>query len=184
MLVLLAAIAAPAGMLSGQETPRYAFIGFGESYDRIVSEASRQEYAVKEEEIRAAYGTHFVLLEKQLQFYDENISLFFNDDKTLIYFTITFELRENHSQTIIEKLIRSMSEKLAEKYGPSERETAPYFRLYENNFEIFLYPTGPAPEVARLSYKQLDSYAEYREYYRQEVEKLENEEIAGTVEKL
>ena len=97
---------------------------------------------------------------------------------------MSYELKENHSQTIMEKLIRSMGEKLTEKYGPNERETAPYFRVYESNFEIFLYPTGPAPELARLSMKQLDRYASYQEYYKEEVEKLENQEIAQTVEKL
>jgi hypothetical protein len=125
-----------------------------------------------------------VLLSKELQFYRENIELFFNENRELIYFSVSYELRENQSQTIMEKLIGSMGEKLTEKYGPSERSTAPYFRVYESNFEIFLYPTGPAPELARLSMKQLDRYASYQEYYKKEVEKLENQEIAATVEKL
>jgi hypothetical protein len=164
--------------------PRYDFIEFGSSYDRLLSQAKNGEYTVKEEEIGAPYGTHYVLLEKEQQFYMEHIALFFNEDKELIYFNVSYVLKDDHSQTIIEKLILSMAEKLNEKYGPNELETAPYYRLYENNYEIFLYPTGPAPETARLSFKQLDRFSVYQEYYRQEVEKEEREEIAGTVEKL
>jgi hypothetical protein len=174
----------PSASILAQEAPRYDFVGFDMRYDRLLNEARKQAYAVKEEEIKAPYGVYSVLLSKELQFYGESIALFFNEDKELIYFSVSYELRENHSQTIMEKLIRSMGEKLRDKYGPSERETAPYFRVYENNFEIFLYPTGPAPELARLSMKQLDRYALYQEYYRQEVEKLENQEIAETVQKL
>jgi len=183
-VLILAVSLMPVASALSQESPRYDFIGFGERYDRLLSEARRQGYAVKEEEIKAPYGVHYVLLAKELQFYGEHISLFFNESRELIYFSVSYELKENHSQTIMEKLIRSMGEKLAEKYGPSERETAPYYRLYESNFEIFLYPTGPAPEFARLSFKQLDRYTAYQEYYRQEVEKLENQEIADTVEKI
>jgi hypothetical protein len=184
LIPLVLAVLLPASSLFSQDAPRYAFIGFGDRYDRILSEARKQEYTVKEEEIKAAYGTHYVLLEKELQFYREELSLFFNEGKELIYFSARYVLKANHSQTIIEKLILSMGEKLVEKYGPNERENAPYYRLYENNFEIFLYPTGPAPEAARLSFKQLDRYTAYLEYYRLEVEKLENQEIAETVEKL
>ena len=170
--------------LFAQETPRYDFIRFDERYDRLIREARNQEYAVTEEEIKAPYGVYHALFEKELQFYDEDIALFFNENKELIYFTVSYELKENHSQTVMEKLIQSMGGKLAEKYGPNERETAPYYRVYENTFEIYLYPTGPAPELTRLSMKQLDRYASHQEYYRQEVEKLVNQEIAGTVEKL
>jgi len=170
--------------LFAQETPRYDFIRFDERYDRLIREAQNQKYAVTEEEIKAPYGVYYALFEKELQFYDEDIALFFNENKELIYFTVSYELKENHSQTVMEKLIQSMGEKLAEKYGPNERETAPYYRVYENTFEIYLYPTGPAPELTRLSMKQLDRYASHQEYYRQEVEKLVNQEIAGTVDKL
>jgi hypothetical protein len=184
LLFVILFVVLPVFSLFAQNQPRYAFIGFGDSYDRILGEARKQEYTVKEEEIKAAYGTHFLLLEKELQFYREELSLFFNQGKELIYFSVHYVLKENHSQTIIEKLIRSLGAKLVEKYGPNERETAPYYRLYENNYEVFLYPTGPAPEVARLSFKQLDRYTAYLDYYRLEVEKLENQEIAETVEKL
>ena len=181
---LLLTVLIPTASLFCQDATKYDFIEFGKKYDSLLSQARNEEYTVKEEEIKAPYGTHYALLEKDLQFYEENISLFFNENKELLYFNVSYVLKENHSQTIIEKLIFSMGEKLIEKYGPNEVATAPYYRLYENNYEIFLYPTGPAPETARLSFKQLDRFVVYQEYYRQEVEKLENEEIAGTVEKL
>jgi hypothetical protein len=184
LFFILLTVLIPSASLFCQETPKYDFVEFGKKYNSLLSQARTEEYTVKEEEIKAPYGTHYVLLEKDLQFYGENISLFFNENKELIYFNISYVLKENHSQTIIEKLILSMGKKLIEKYGPNEVATAPYYRLYENNYEIFLYPTRPAPEIARLSFKQLDRFVVYQEYYRQEVEKLENEEIAGTVEKL
>ncbi len=174
----------PAVSLFGQQAPRYDFIEFGKRYDSLLSQARRGGYTVKEEEIRAVYGTHHVLLEKELQFYGENISLFFNENRELIYFNVSYVLKENHSQTIINDLILSVGEKLVEKYGPSERETVPYYRNYENRYEIFLYPPGQPPEVATLSFKELERFTEYRAYYDQEVKKLEEQEIAGTVEKL
>jgi hypothetical protein len=180
----LCAVIIPTASVFSQEAPKYDFIEFGKRYDSLLSQARNKEYTVKEEEIKAPYGTQYVLIEKDQQFYGEKISLFFNEKRELIYFTIRYVLKENHSQTIIEKLILSMGEMLIEKYGPNELATAPYYRLYENNYEIFLYPTGPAPETARLSFKQLNRFVVHQEYYRQEVEKLEDEEIAGTVEKL
>ena len=182
--LLMLTVFIPSASIFCQEKPKYDFIEFGSKYDKLLSQANKGEYTVKEEEIKAPYGTHYVLLEKDQQFYKENITLFFNENRELIYFNITYVLKENQSQTIIEKLILSMAEKLIEKYGPNELATAPYYRLYENNYEVFLYPMGPAPETARLSFKQLDRFVVYQEYYRQEVEKVESEEIAGTVEKL
>jgi hypothetical protein len=181
---ILCAFLMPAMSLFGQEAPRYDFIEFDKRYASLLSQARREGYTVKEEEIRAVYGTHLVFLEKELQFYGENISLFFNQNRELIYFNVSYVLKENHSQTIINDLILSMGEKLAEKYGPNERETVPYYRTYENNYEIFLYPPGQPPEVATLSFKELDGFMEYRAYYDQEVKKLEEEEIADIVEKL
>jgi hypothetical protein len=183
IFVIVCSLMTATGLLA-QDAPRYDFIGFGVGYDRMLSEARNMEYAVKEEEIKAPYGTHYVLLQKDMQFYGEHIALFFNENKELIFFSVSYELKENHSQTVIEKLVLSIGDRLIEKYGPNEVATAPYYRIYENNYEVFLYPTGPAPEVATLSFKQLDLYSAYQEYYKQEVERLENEEIAETVEKL
>jgi hypothetical protein len=170
--------------LYGQETPSYSFITFTSNYNRLLNAARADGYQVIEEEIAAVHGNYHVLLQKPGQFYGENISLFFNENRELIFFSVRFELNQNHSQRIIEKLMLSMGDKLKDKYGENEREFVPYFRIYDNNFEIYLYPQGPAPTNARLSIKQLDRYESYQEFYREEVERLENEEIAETVENL
>ena len=184
LFILVLVVCIPSAAVICQDKPKYDFIEFGSRYDTLLNRAKNEAYTVKEEEIKAPYGTHYVLLEKEQQFYQERVSLFFNENKELIYFNITYVLNDGLSQTIIEKLILSMAEKLVEKYGTNELATAPYYRMYENNYEVFLYPTGPAPETARLSFKQLDRFIVHQEYYRQEVEKAESEEIAGTVEKL
>ena len=182
--LIMLLVGLPAATIFSQDTPTYDFIEFGSRYDRLISQAKGNDYTVKEEEIQAPYGTYYVLLEKEQQLYGEQVALFFNENRELIYFNVSYILQENQSQTIIEKLIMSLADKLIETYGPNELSTAPYYRLYENNYEIFLYPTGPAPETARLSFKQLDRFVVYQEYHQQEVDKVEDEEIAGTVEKL
>jgi hypothetical protein len=184
LFIIIILILAPPLGLFGQETPSYSFISFTSNYNRLINAARADGYQVIEEEIAAVHGNYHILLQKPGQFYGENISLFFNENRELIFFSIRFELNQNHSQRIIEKLIVSMGEKLEDKYGENEREHVPYFRIYENNFEIYLYPQGPAPTNARLSIKQLNRYDLYQEFYREEVERLENEEIAETLENL
>jgi len=180
-LVLVIVIFIPFSILFAQEEPSYSFITFNKSYDNLLKSAGTDGYQVKEENIGSVYGTYWVSMEKSLQFYSEDIALFFNENRELVFFSVRFELNENHSRTIIDKLSRSLGEKLTEKYGDNENASYPYYRMYENNYEIFLHPQGTASDTVLLSFKQLDRYSAYQEYYREEVERLENEEIAKTV---
>lgn len=169
---------------SGQDKPGYDFITFDTTYDRLVDRARAEGYQVQEEEIVSAYGARHLILDRSGRFYREEASLFFNQDRQLIFFSIRFTLLENQPRTIVRKLINSMQQKLEQKYGPSERDTVPYFKVYENAYEIFVYPPAPASENARISFKHLDRFSSYLEYYRQEVEKLVNQEIEETVQNL
>ena len=62
-LICISILAPPVPSLA-QETPRYDFVGFEVGYDRLLNDARKQEYAIKEEEIKAPYGVYNVLLSK------------------------------------------------------------------------------------------------------------------------
>lgn len=164
-----------------EETPSYAFVSFEQNYNRILNSARSEGYQIKEEEINSAFGKYSIFLEKAQKLYAENVYLFFNEKKELIFFTIRFKLNENYSKQIIEKLVTSIGEKFIEKYGSNERESVPYYRIVENQYEIFLMPNQPASTTANVSFKYLDRYTGYLEFYKAEIEKVENEEIAKTV---
>jgi hypothetical protein len=167
-----------------QVEPTYGFIGFDTGYDQLIDGARSEGYQVKEEEILSVYGSAHVLLEKDLEFYSEDVSLFFDNNRALIFFSIRYTLHENQSRTIMTRLTQSIAEKLTEKYGENERTTVPYYRVYENKFEIRLLPPAPASEITRLSFKHLERYETYLEFYDLEVKRLEDEQIEKTVENL
>ncbi len=180
-IVVVLAVVIPALSVYAQESPSYAFIDFGKSYDSITSSAKSDGYQVKEQEITSFFGKYYLLLEKSQEFYSERIALFFDAEKKLIFFSILYTLGENQSPRVIQKLDESLAQKLLEKYGENENEAVPYYRVYHNIYEIFLYPPGSDGRYARLSFKQLERSSAYLNFYQQEVEKLEDETISRTV---
>jgi hypothetical protein len=183
-LIVLVLLAAGPLSLRCQDSPEYDFIDFDTGYSRILTRARSGGYQVKEEELLSVYGTRHVLLEKDLQFYSEDVSLFFDQNRDLIYFSVRYTLHENQSRTIMARLTESISERLVEKYGENERPTDPYYRVFENRYEIHLFPSTPASEITRLSFKHLERYEAYGGYYEMEVRELEDEEIEQTVDNL
>jgi len=180
-IVVVLAVFIPGLPVCAQESPSYAFIDFNKSYDSIVSLAGSNEYHVKEQEITSFFGKYYLFLEKPQEFYSEKIALFFNTEKKLIFFSVLYTLGDNQSSRVIQKLDESLAQKLIEKYGENENEAVPYYRVYHNIYEIFLYPPGSGGRNARLSFKQLERSSAFQNYYKQEIEKLENETISKTV---
>jgi hypothetical protein len=162
--------------------PEYAFIAFDKSYNDIVRAARRGEYEVKEEETASRYGKYLVSLKKPLKFYSENLYLYFNENKELIFFTVIYELNENGSKRLIEKLVSSIGRKFEDEYGESERDTVPYFKIVENEYELFVKPVYVASTAATVSFKHLTGYDEYQQYYVVDVGREEDEEVKRTVE--
>lgn len=165
-----------------QQSPSYSFVSFDKNYDSLLRSARTNGYQVKEEELDSLFGKHEIFAEKPLDFYTENLYLFFNEKKELIFFTVRYKLDKDSSKTIFDKLVRSIKEKLVEKYGTNENETLPYYRVVGNQYEVVLRPRQATSGFANISFKQLNRFLDYQDYYRQEVEKLENEEILKTVE--
>ena len=93
-----------------------------------------------------------------------------------------YELEKDQTKTILDKLVLSIQDKLVEKYGTNENDNFPYYRVFENQYEIVIRPRQSTSNFANISFKQLDKFLEYQEYHRQELERLENEEISETVE--
>jgi hypothetical protein len=171
-----------AGVLHAQTVPSYSFISFETNYSSIVNAARREGYHLKEEEIASRYGKYHIFLEKALTYYTENIYLFFNEQKELVSFTVLFTINENQPRTVLDKLVGSISEKLTDKYGPSENETYSYYKLYENTYELVVRPRQSSSGSAYVTFKHAQRDVDYQDYYVKEVEELENEEIEETVD--
>jgi hypothetical protein len=171
-----------AGVLHAQTVPSYSFISFETNYSSIVNAARREGYHLKEEDITSRYGKYHIFLEKALTYYTENIYLFFNEQKELVSFTVLFTINENQPRTVLDKLVGSISEKLTDKYGPSENETYSYYKLYENTYELVVRPRQSSSGSAYVTFKHAQRDVDYQDYYVKEVEELENEEIEETVD--
>jgi hypothetical protein len=168
--------------LFAQDIPKYSFVSFGQGYSEILQSARNEEYSIKEEDVSSQYGKHLLTLEKPHNFYEERLALFFNEKKELIFYTVSFELYANRSKQIIDKLITSLEEKFASEYGPNENPTVPYYRVVKGQYEVFIRPYFEASTAARISFKHMESYREYQDFYKVEIEQEENEEIRKTVE--
>ena len=169
--------------LFAQDIPQYSFVSFGQGYNEILRSARNEEYSLKEEEVNSSYGMHHVTLEKNHAFYEERVALFFNENRELIFYTVNFELHANRSKRIIDKLVSSLEDKFTGEYGPNENVTVPYYRIVEDQYEVFVKPYFEASTAARVSFKHMGSYGEYQDFYNVEIEAEENEEIRKTVEK-
>lgn len=167
--------------LDAQQIPSYSFVSFDKGYDSLLSTGRSQGYQIKEEEISSPYGKYALRLEKILTFYTEKIYLFFNDEKSLVSFTVEYEAGENQSREVLDKLIASISEKLLEKYGPSENNLYPYYRVVENDYELFVKPRQSFSASVRVTFRHLERVSKYQVYYMQEVERLERQAIENTV---
>ena len=166
-----------------QLAPTYSFISFEKSYSNLMNTARSEGYQIKEDEINSSYGKYSLLIEKPLTFYLERIYLFFDEEKQLILFSVSYTINENQSKAVLDKLHFSITEKLHEKYGPNENVTLAYYKLYENKFELVVKPRQSSSSRADITFKSIDRYSQYQDYYTEEVERLENEEIATTVDK-
>jgi len=164
-----------------QDLVAYSFISFDISYQNILERAKGDGYQVKEEEINSIYGKYSVYLEKSLNFYSENLFLFFDQNRALIFFTVRFKLHENQPKSILERLISSIATRLTQKYGETSLENFPYYRVTDENYEIMVKPIQAASPYADVTFKHLDRFSAFGAYYEQEIKKLENEAITRTV---
>ena len=80
-----------------------------------------------------------------------------------------YELKKEQSKTILDKLVLSIMDKLVEKYGENENDNFPYYRVFENQYEIVVRPRQSTSNFANISFKQLDKFSEYQEYHQQEL---------------
>jgi hypothetical protein len=165
-----------------QQVPSYSFVSFANNYVSILGTARSNGYQVKEEELYSSFGNYSIQAEKQFDFYSENLFLFFNENRELIFFTVQYELDEDQTKTILDRLVLSIQDKLVEKYGSNENENFPYYKIFENQYEIVIRPRQSTSNFANISFKQLEKFSEYQAYHQQELERLEDEEISKTVE--
>jgi hypothetical protein len=181
MLVLLYLATHFSPTASAQVRPGYSFATFDKNYDTLLSAARSAGYQVKEEEINSPYGKFSLRAEKAEKFYKEELFLFFNEKKELISLTARFNVLENQSKEVLDRLVGSIKEKLVQKYGPSERQNYPYFKLVENKYEVVVKPRQYFSASAESAFRELARSDTYKTYYVKEVQRLENEAISKTV---
>jgi hypothetical protein len=183
LFVTLSVFMLSVNLFAQDVVPGYSFVSFDLGYSDILSAARNDGYSVKEDEVSSRYGKYLVALEKPHTFYAERLELFFNENRELIFYTVEFELYANRSKRIIDKLVSSLEEKFTGEYGPSENSTVPYYRVVEGRYEVFIKPYFESSTAARVSFKNMDRYGEYQDFYKAEIESEENDEISKTVEK-
>lgn len=168
-------------LVFSQTIPGFAFINFTMRYDDIIKQLNNSSFEVKEDEIAAKFGNYLIQATKVLTFYKEVFYLFFNEKKELIYFEIDFSLNNLQSRVELEKLFYSVKKKLEDKYGESENENFPYFKNFENKFQIILYPLFPGNNKIKITYKCNEKYESFLEYYKKAIEKDLNNEINSII---
>lgn len=167
-----------------QTVPGYGFINFTMNYNTILTQLKNKSFEIKEQEIASKYGNYLIFASKTLNYYTETFYLFFNEKKELIFFQVGFELNNLQSRDELEKLYISMTKKLEEKYGKPENENFPYFKMFENNYEITLFPLFPGANKIKLTYKYIEKFNEYQDYYKANLEKEVDTEINNIVNNL
>jgi len=170
-----------AATVYAQKAPTYYFVKFDVSYKSLKNQAEKNGYLINEKDIKSIYGESLLLVSKSMNFYTENIYLFFNEKKELIYFNIDFSLKENQPRRILEELYSSIKEKLFEKYGENDNTNFPFYKIIDSKYEIFLHPFQVYSNNVEVSFKSMEVYSQYQDYYNQQIKKLETEDINKTV---
>lgn len=181
VIIFIFALLVIAPFAYSQQAPTYSFIKFSDGYQKLKQESEDNGYRIKEDDIKSVYGQNLLVLIKPMNYYIENIYLFFNENKELIYFNVGFNLKENQPRRILEKLFSSIRDKLKEKYGESDNSNLPYYKTVENKYDVFLHPFQAYSNNLEISFKQVDKYSQYQIYYDQKIKKLENEDINKTI---
>ena len=170
-------------IIYAQQAPTYSFINFDTNYQKLKSNAENDGYKIEENEIKSVFGQSLLYLSKSMNFYVENIYLFFNEKKELIYFSVDFSLKQNQPRRILEELYSSIINKLVEKYGENENTNFPFYKVIGNQYEIFMHPFQAYSNSVEVSFKDIEKYSQYQTYYNQQIKKLETKDINQTVNK-
>ena len=167
----------------GLRSPGYSFVDFDTRYEEIEETARSDGYEVRREETISRYGRSSLTIEKAGKFYAETISLFFDDTKRLLFFSVSLDLNEDQSKIVIDRLATEIVGKFELEYGESEKETVPYYRVVEGEYELFVKPITATTVSCVVTFRHIPRYDEYGEYYSAEVMREVAEEIGKTVEK-
>ncbi len=161
----------------------YSFVDFDKSYEYIEQNARSDGYEVRREESISRYGRFLLTLEKAGKFYAENLYLFFDDTRRLLFFSVSLDLNKDQSKLVIDRLVTEIVKKFELEYGESEKETVPYYRVVEGEYELFVRPVTATTVSCVVTFRHIPRYDEYGEYYSAEVMREVTEEIEKTVEK-
>lgn len=182
LLILLSAFFIPLRAYA-QEVVLYSFVRFDSSYDEILSSAKNEGYEVQESELSSPFGKYLIKLEKPMSYYNEQMYLFFDQNKKLQFFTVKFLLGENQSRVLLDRLATSIVERLSEKYGNSDPGAMLYQKVIEGRYEIVVPPIYAGSRGLEVSFKDTETYSGFQRFYEDELKAKEDEEIANIIEK-
>lgn len=159
----------------------YGFFSFSKNYDSLKSGGNGAGYKYTEKEINSIFGKFLLIFEKQYQTYNESLYVFFNEKKEPIFMKLTYTLMTKTSRNFLEKLFLEIKKVLHEKYGPTQREDLPYYRNYNDKYEIILSPLFAASISFDLQVKLNEKYLSYIDWYNKEVSKTQDAEISTII---
>lgn len=179
---MLQGTASFAQQMGEPKSPGYSFVDFDKSYEYIEENARKSGYEVRRGDSISRFGRSSLTLEKAGKFYSENLYLFFDNTGRLLFFTVSLDLNVDQSKIVIDRLVTEIAGKFEVEYGKSERETVPYYRVVEGEYELFIRPVTATTVSCVVTFRHIPRYDEYGEFYTAEVLREIEEEIVKTVE--
>lgn len=158
----------------------YSFINFNSNYATILGKLKSSNYNIEEKEISSINGKFFIYAEKKLNFLKEKLYLYFDYQKNLIYFLVSFECEDAYTRAPLEKLYSLILEKLNQKYGESENKDLGYYKM-STDTEVCLLPIVPFKNSIEIWAKNKLALSKYQDDYKAETQKPMTTEITTIV---
>jgi len=158
----------------------YSFINFNSNYATTLGKLKSGNYNIEEKEISSINGKFFIYAEKKLNFLKEKLYLYFDYQKNLIYFLVSFECEDAYTRAPLEKLYSLLIEKLNQKYGESENKDLGYYKMSADT-EVCLLPIVPFKNSLEIWAKNKIALSKYQDDYKNETQKPITTEITTIV---
>jgi len=154
----------------------YSFINFQSNYATLQQKLKSASYNIEEKDVNSPNGKYLIIAEKKLNFMTEKLYLYFNYQKNLIYFQVTFLCEDAYTRKPLEKLYAQLVEKLNQKYGETQNKDFGYYKKTDTT-EVILFPILPFKNSIEIQAKNIPLFEQYVKEYTAEMEKSQNQEV-------
>ncbi len=158
----------------------YSFVNFQSNYATLLGKLKSASYNVEEKDLNSINGKFLIIAQKKLNFISEKIYLYFDYQKNLIYFQITFLCEDAYTRRPLENLYAQLVEKLKQKYGENQNKDYGYYKKTETT-EVILFPILPFKNSIEIQAKNLKLFEKYVGEYKSTMEKEANQEVTTIV---